>query len=497
MGDLDLLAAVTTRLASVVRLDDVVEVATRTAIDLGFSGAWLSVLDEQGATQPLTQGQEASVETARETRSLPLQGSRKQTIGRIRLASERGAAALSDSAVAQGVVRAFLDHVGLALERALQVGQLETRLDRAQTAITDDARLKAIGELAASAAHDLNNLSGIALLAVSVGMRSASEAFDALPRIERANRAIGDLVARLQRIARPPSAESEAADLKQVIDDLLIMAAPVLREQLIEVATELPAVPLVRCDPVLVHQVLLNLLLNASDALGEVAGRSRTIMIRVSHDDAAIRVRVSDNGPGLPPDVLARLFQPFMTTKSRGHLGLGLAAAKTALGSYGATLDARNAPTGGAVFEVAFAAAALGVPPHATPARPLPMVPDRPRRARILAVDDDPDVVYIIRAFLEPLGYELATATGSAQALAAASEQEFDLVLCDIGLPKQSGLDVCRQLRAAGFQGKLVLMTGWDTHALSSDERAAECDTLLKKPFVGSDLIQVIDTLLA
>ena len=70
-------------------------------------------------------------------------------------------------------------------------------------------------------------------------------------------------------------------------------------------------------------------------------------------------------------------------------------------------------------------------------------------------------------------------------------------MLCDIGLPKQSGLDVCRMLRDAGFRGKVVLMTGWDTHTLDADRRAVECDELLKKPFVGTDLIHVIDTLLA
>ncbi|HEX3765080.1 MAG TPA: response regulator [Kofleriaceae bacterium] len=111
-------------------------------------------------------------------------------------------------------------------------------------------------------------------------------------------------------------------------------------------------------------------------------------------------------------------------------------------------------------------------------------------------MDDDPDVVYIIRAYLEPHGHAVATATSSAQALDIAAGQSFDLVLCDIGMPKQNGIDVCRSLRDAGYRGKLVLMTGWENYELSPEQRAVAFDTLIKKPFLGADLLAVIDTIL-
>src|SRR5262249_18034261 len=119
-----------------------------------------------------------------------------------------------------------------------------------------------------------------------------------------------------------------------------------------------------------------------------------------------------------------------------------------------------------------------------------------PRHARILAIDDDPDVVYIIRAYLDPHGHAVATATTSEQALEIAAAQPFDLVLCDIGMPKQNGIDVCRSLRDAGYRGKLVLMTGWENYELSGEQRAVAFDSLLKKPFLGADLLAVIDSLL-
>jgi signal transduction histidine kinase/CheY-like chemotaxis protein len=553
MEAFDLLTGVTARLASTARFDEIVETVVHEIVRLGFRGVWIAVLNEDGTLttlKDLVDGVEATYKAPvaldartpvgigfRERRMInvvdpaalhvlersdeqvppgkialrrqvfdrlrgrpfasgPLLGSRGHPVGALGLSAYLGGQPIPDAMFAPGVLRVLIDHLGFAIERAVHVAQLDAKLSKAQAAIASDAPLKAIGELAATVAHDLNNLSGIAMLALGVGQRSPSDAFDVLPRIERAVRAFSDLVGRLQRISRPP-VESHTADLGQVIDDILIMVKPMLREQSIEVDVDLPAVPPVRCDAALLHQVLLNLLLNAHDALGAVANTQRRIAFRVRNDEDQVHVTVADNGPGIAPAVLARLFQPLNTTKAGAHLGLGLAAARTALKSFGAQIDGRNPPGGGAQFEVSLAAAPPGALEAANPPRPLPAVADHARHARILAVDDDPDVVDIIQAFLEPLGYELTTATTPAQAIAAATSQPFDLVLCDIGLPKQSGLDVCRLLRDAGFRGKVVLMTGWDTHTLDADRRAAECDELLKKPFVGTDLIHVIDTLLA
>jgi two-component system capsular synthesis sensor histidine kinase RcsC len=189
------------------------------------------------------------------------------------------------------------------------------------------------------------------------------------------------------------------------------------------------------------------------------------------------------------------------TSKRGSHLGLGLAVSRASLALFDGTIEARNAPTGGAVFEVTLVAA----PPRAEPSVPPPPAPaaspppptEQVRSPRILAVDDDLDVVELIRLILEPLGYRITTATSSTQALDAAATESFDLVLCDLGMPKHSGLDVCRLLREAGYGGKLVLMTGWDSHSLIHDVRALDCDALLKKPFVTVDLMQVIHAMLA
>ncbi len=555
MGSSDLLAGVTTRLASTARLDEIVDTVLNEIVGLGFGAVWVARMGDQpdvlvslksvvdgvditnqvpriavlDSRQPVAHGfRERRMVNIIDPDSLfiieragdpvppdrmalpravynhlrghpfacgPLFGSRGQPVGAFGVSSYRGKQPIPDDLLTQGVFRTFMDHLGLAMERAVHVEQLQASLVKAQAAIVNDARIKAVGELASAVAHDLNNLTGIALLAASVGMRSPADAVDMLPRIERANRAIGDLVARLQRLARAPSGEPDAANLQQILEDILIIVKPVLRERSIEVEAVLPAVPAVRCDPVLVHQVVLNLVMNAHDALDAVPPDQRRIRIELRDDDGVVRVTVRDTGPGIAPEVLAQLFQPFITTKRDAHLGLGLAAARAALQHFGANIEGRNAPSGGAVFEVSLVAA----PPGSRAAKPLhpPRSPEQPsRRARILAIDDDPDVVYIICAYLEPHGHAVATATTSAEALEIAKAQPFDLVLCDIGMPKQNGIDVCRSLRDAGYRGKMVLMTGWENYELSAEQRAVSFDNLIKKPFLGAELLAVIEAVL-
>jgi signal transduction histidine kinase/CheY-like chemotaxis protein len=557
VGSSELLDGVTTRLASTARLDEIVDTVLNEIVGLGFGAVWVARMDEQqpgvlinlksvvdgvdisnqvpastvlDSYQPVAHGfRERRMINVTDPDSLfiierpddvvppgrmalqravyhhlrghpfacgPLFGSRGQPVGAFGVSSYRGKQPIPDELLTQGVFRTFMDHLGLAMERAVHVEQLQASLVKAQAAIVNDARIKAVGELASAVAHDLNNLTGIALLAASVGMRSPADAVDMLPRIERANRAIGDLVARLQRLARAPAVEPEAANLQQTIEDIVIMVKPILREHSIEVEAVLPAVPAVRCDPVLVHQVVLNLVMNAHDALDAVPPDGRRIRIELRDGDGVVRVIVSDTGTGIAPEVLAQLFQPFITTKRDAHLGLGLAAARAALQHFGASIEGRNAPTGGAVFEISLVAAPPGTPTAKPLHPPRPSAQASPRHARILAIDDDPDVVYIIRAYLEPHGHTVATATSSAQALETAAAQAFDLVLCDIGMPKQNGIDVCRSLRDTGYRGKLVLMTGWDNYELTDEQRAVAFDTLIKKPFLGADLLAMIENVL-
>ena len=562
MGAFELLAGLTSRVAVATELSDVVDPLVHEIFALGFGLVWLCSLDEAGqlvtlrarreglddrgafpsamaidARQPLgrsirdrrifnvsdpsalhlfdrdddvvpssTLGLTKAV--AEQLRGhpfacVPLVGAAGVPVGAVCLGSFYGNQPIPDELLLQGLLRAFLDLLALGIDRAsgaARAARLAAGLERAHETHIADAPIKAVGTLAASTAHDLNHLSGIVRIALDVAVRSPDDAAAALPRIDRANRVIGDLVARLWRVSRPraaePAAAPELADVGQVVGDLAVMVTPMLRERAIELTTELPALPRVRCDATLLLQVVLNLVVNARDAMESTPDDRRQIQIVAREHAGTVYLHVADTGPGIAPDVLSRLFTQVFTTKTTGHMGLGLNASQSALAPFGAKLSARNALSGGAVFQLALVAAPAEAvaTPSASPPTPTPTRGSR--AARILVVDDDPDVVDIILAYLEPLGYQVASATTSAHALELAAKQRFDLILCDVGMPKQSGLEISRALRAAGYPGKIVLMTGWETSNLSSDARDTASDMLLKKPFVGGDLIAMIETML-
>src|SRR5512140_2788514 len=226
MGEFDLLAELTARLASAERLDEVIDTVLHTIVKLDFDSVWVAVLDEEtgnlATVAEIIEGVDTTHEAPmmraldprqpigvsfRELRMIsiadpdslyiidddapvppnqmgllrvphehlrghpfacgPLLGSRGQPVGALGLSSYRGNQPIPDALFSQGLLRAFIDHLGIALERALQRGKLDAILARTQAAIARDARLAAVGELAATVAHDLNNLSGIALLAVA------------------------------------------------------------------------------------------------------------------------------------------------------------------------------------------------------------------------------------------------------------------------------------------------------------------------------------------
>ncbi|HYU16353.1 MAG TPA: response regulator [Candidatus Acidoferrum sp.] len=436
----------------------------------------------------------------------PLLGSHGQPVGAVGLSAYHGRQRIPDDLLHRGLLRSLTDHLGIATERALLVSRLErmeAELVRVQEAIHRDARLKAVGELAGVVAHDINNLSAVSLLAASTGLRSPSSATEVLPPIQRANRAIGDLIARLQRVARAASdgaAESEAANPCEVVQDILLMLAPVLREHSIavELETAAPVSP-VRASPALLHQVMLNLVLNARDALGKVPPDRRRLRVAVRDQDGRVSIVVSDSGPGIAPEAQRRLFQPFVTTKGPEHVGLGLAGARAALERAGGRLTGHNQPSGGARFEVVLERAVRRDAARSRPDRAARRASGRAASAsaEVLIVDDDRDLVEVVRAFLAPQGYRVTKATSATEALDLAAQAAFALILCDVGMPRLGGVELCRELRRAGFSGKTVLMTGWNGDDLEARLPAAEYDRLLTKPFSGADLLEAIESALA
>src|SRR6185312_7837644 len=220
-------------------------------------------------------------------------------VGALGLSSYRGREPLPDELFDQGLLRAFMSHLGIAMERALHVKRLEL--------------MRAVGELAAAVAHDLNNLSGIALMSLGSIEESNERAQEAVFRAERANQAIGELSRRLQRVARAGGDPTTGAtDLRQVVEDVVVLLRPTCKEDAIRVELfDDGRNALVQGDQTIVRQAVMNLVLNAREAVKEVSAEHRRIEIQLFGDNP-VTLEVRDRGPGIPDNLLGQIFLPFV-----------------------------------------------------------------------------------------------------------------------------------------------------------------------------------------
>ena len=231
-----------------------------------------------------------------------------------------------------------------------------------------------------------------------------------------------------------------------------------MRARQIEASVNLASNPcIVTGDQVLLRQVLVNLVVNAMDAMAEMLPASRrvTIPTEVRPDDVA--VSVPDTGTGLPPQLNGKLFAPFVTTKAEG-LGIGLTIARTIVDAHGGTIDARNNPEGGATFTVTCAAAKR---PRSCQARRVrhdleSMLPKRPR---VLVAEDHPGVAKAVCRVLALDCEVVGTVADGSAVLEAAQRLQPDVIVVDLNLPNVNGLEACRQIRQMNPEAKVIVFT--------------------------------------
>jgi two-component system NtrC family sensor kinase len=252
---------------------------------------------------------------------------------------------------------------------------------------------------------------------------------------EQADRA-GRIVRNLLTFARKGPAERSRLDLNELVQRTLMLMSYDLRMRDVETQVSLPDdLPKVIGDRHALQQVVLNLLTNAAQAVGDLPeGRPRTIMIE-TWADGQVHLRVSDTGPGVPESVERHLFTPFFTTKEPGHgTGLGLSISYSIIESHGGHISYERAPGGGASFRIDLpppqAAVAAG-PPGPLQAPPTPPLPPSFARRAILLVDDDPAVRRLVQALFGREGHTVDVAKNAAHALTLVRERAYDLIIAD------------------------------------------------------------------
>jgi signal transduction histidine kinase len=231
------------------------------------------------------------------------------------------------------------------------------QLTRAQTELVASDRLATVGKLAAGVAHEVGNpLSGILgyLSLLKSRSTSAADVADLSDRIEAEVKRIDQIVRSLLELGRPSRREAGPQDLGALVQSAVGLLRAGAEFKGVEIKNEVSPGLYVRIEPGPIAQVLVNLLINGAQAMG---GKG-ALTVRAESQANEVLLSVADQGPGLPPEVLARLFEPFFTTKPAGQgTGLGLAVSKHLLSTQGGSLEAKNAATGGAVFTMHLPAA--------------------------------------------------------------------------------------------------------------------------------------------
>jgi signal transduction histidine kinase len=397
--------------------------------------------------------------------------------------------------VLRAVERARREAVGLAdrlaRESAARLTEIRRR-EETQRQLVAAQRRDALALLAGGLAHDFNNLLTVVYAAfeqAELEVRPSGRAAEALALGRTAAESTAALTRQLLAYSRGDPHGKLATDL----GPLLRQTAGLIRRLLpsnVELRVQAPhALPLVVCAPTQIQQVLLNLAINARDAMPD-GGR---IDVIARADDGAVELRVSDTGTGIDPSIVDRVFEPLFTTKEPGKgTGLGLSVVAAVVTDHGGTISVRSPPGEGATFEVRLPLA----PPDAKREAPAPG-PRAEATRRVLVVDDEEGVRMVAARALKARGFEVALAASADEAtLAIAAGGAPDLVVTDLSMPGTSGDDFARATLASHPTVRVLVVSGYADVELG-DLVATGRAQVLVKPFTGRTLTEAVEALLA
>jgi PAS domain S-box-containing protein len=386
-----------------------------------------------------------------------------------------------------------------------------TERHRLQAQIIQSDRVAAMGTLAASVAHEINNpltyvlgnlAAGTEQLSAVVRQLGDATKGDADQRLGASQEAltavgvaltqaragaerIGGIARDLHTFARPADEAVRPVALEAVIGSVLQLVRKEI-EARARLTVELGATPPVRGNESRLVQVVLNLLVNAWQALPEARPDVHQISIRTRAEGADAIIEVSDSGPGVPPAHRDRVFDPFFTTKAVGAgTGLGLFVCRNIVEEMGGQISVGQGPAGGAMFRVRLPAAVGGAIEQAPAPTPVVPVTTGGRRARLLIVDDDEGVARVLVQTLKS-EFDVRAVLDGQEALALVlNDAGIDLVYCDLMMRGLSGMELYEAIRRRAPERlpKMVFMTGgaFTAHAAQFVEQLG--DAVVYKPF--------------
>jgi two-component system cell cycle sensor histidine kinase/response regulator CckA len=429
--------------------------------------------------------------------ALPLRGTR-DVLGIVTLAA-------ATRAVDDDLLAALTDvagRIGLFLERK----EADEALRRAEEQLRQAMKMDAVGKLAGGVAHDFNNLLTVILgrcIILIPQMPAGSVAHRGLTLIQQTAQRAAALTRQLLAFSRKQVLQPQPLDLSEVVEGITPMLRRLIGEHVDLVTRLAPAVPRVRADLSQLEQVIVNLAINARDAMPH-GGRLRLETAEVvldavyarRHEGARVgphvQLTVSDTGVGMDAATLPRIFEPFFTTKGPGQgTGLGLSTVYGIVQQSGGSVSVESQPGRGTTFRVS-------LPVHE---EPLPRLVEEPAPAplaqgseTVLLVEDETDVRELAADILRDLGYTVLAAKGPDHAVTAAGRHAgtIHLLLTDVVMPGGSGRDLAARLAPARPGLKVLYMSGYTDHAIVHRGVLDPGLAYIDKPFTPEDLARKV-----
>ncbi len=361
-----------------------------------------------------------------------------------------------------------------------------------QAKLLQTEKMAAVGQLVSGIAHELNNpltsIMGYGQLLLAHGLDPIqfSEASKVFHEAERARRIVKNLL----YFARENEPERTRVNLNEIVERTLALRSYELKVEdiLIEctLATDLPET---MADPYQMQQVILNLLVNAEQSLLHGRGKGKVQIRTRCVEGNRLAVEVSDDGPGIPREIVSRIFDPFFTTKPAGlGTGLGLSIVYGIVKQHDGEVTAENQPTGGARFTIELPVVEVPVTTEETIERELKVA--AAPRSKVLVVEDEPTVAQLIVDVLREEGHQVEAVLDSQEGLTRLSRSRYDLIICDLRMPRLDGPAFYEALVRSGSaaRDRIIFITG-DTLAPRTMKFLQDVKvTYLAKPFLVEEL---------
>ncbi|HEX5780421.1 MAG TPA: ATP-binding protein [Solirubrobacteraceae bacterium] len=365
--------------------------------------------------------------------------------------------------------------------------------DELEAALQRSQRMESLGQLAGGVAHDFNNLLAVILnYAEFVGeqLEPGHVASEDLVEIVHATERAADLTSQLLVFCRHDHERPEPVDVNRVALDTQRLLDRTLGEDVELTVTCAPRDVMVLANRGQLEQVLMNLVLNARDAMPS-GGR---VSVTIAEHGSSVRIDVADEGEGMSPETAERAFDPFFTTKPKGRgTGLGLATVYGIVTGAGGQIEIDSRIQEGTTITMH-----LPISDHDRPAaEAAPEALEAANGTTIMVVEDEDAIRTLTRRILSRQGYDVVEAMDPADAIARCAEARPDLLLTDVVMPGMSGKALSERLRETHPDLRVLFMSGYTDNVMDRYGLDAAGDTLLQKPFNGQQLLAAVHEALA